>query len=148
MAEDGELDAVAAWRALLMAHSRAVRAIEADLADAGTVPLTWYDVLLELRAESEGMRMQDLAERVVLSRTRVSRVVDELEKAGFVAREPDPHDGRAVLARLTKAGRAALRRTAPHYLDGIERHFTRHLSDTEQRAIVAGLGRVVDNCGS
>ena len=54
---------IAAWRAMLVAHHRAVRAIEADLETAGAIPLTWYDVLLELQAAPEGLRMQDLGER-------------------------------------------------------------------------------------
>lgn len=140
-----ELDPVAAWRALLMAHSCALRAIERDLEEAETIPLTWYDVLLELRAADDGpLRMQDLGERVVLSRTRVSRVVDELERRKLVRREPDPTDGRAILAVITDEGRAELRRTAPHYLAGIEEHFTRHLTTAQQRAIVEGLSRVID----
>jgi hypothetical protein len=72
-------DGVAAWRALLLAQSRAVRAIEADLDATDARQLSWYDVLLELQVEPEGLRMQDLGDRAVLSRTRVSRLVDELE---------------------------------------------------------------------
>lgn len=137
------VDPIAAWRAMLMAHSRALRAIQADLDVAGVVPLTWYDVLLELKTEEAGLRMQDLGERVVLSRTRVSRLVDELERAGLVLRKPDKQDGRAVLALITPQGRQALRAAAPHYLRGIERHFTRHLTEAEQRAITSGLTRVI-----
>lgn len=136
---------VGAWRAVLLAQHRVVRAIEQDLVEAGKVPLTSYDVLLELDvAEGKCLRMQDLGERVVLSRSRVSRLVDELEKQGLVERRPDPDDGRATLACLTSEGRRAFRRAAPVYLAGIERHFTRHLSPTEQAAIACGLQRVVD----
>ena len=75
-AEDAVVDA---WRGLLVAHSRLVPAVEADLRAAGQVPLSWYDVLLELNAAPRRrLRMSDLGERAVLSRTRVSRVVDEL----------------------------------------------------------------------
>lgn len=136
-------DPVAPWRALLVAHSRALRAIEADLQRRGTIPLTWYDVLLELAAAGGRLRMQELGDRVVLSRTRVSRLVDELGREGLVSREPDPDDGRAVLAAITPAGRAALRATAPHYLRGIEEHFTRHLEPGEREAITSGLERVI-----
>lgn len=135
-------DPVAPWRAMLMAHSRTLRSIEADLRAAGTIPLTWYDVLLELHAADGQLRMQDLGERVVLSRTRVSRLVDELETEGLVERHPDPDDGRAVLAAITSTGRNALRAAAPHYLRGIEQHFTRHLSSDERMAITRGLGQV------
>ncbi len=126
-----------------MAHSRALTAIEADLRAAGTIPLTWYDVLLELNAVDDGLRMQELGERVVLSRTRVSRLVDELETEGLVRRVPDPEDGRATYAVITTEGLKALKDTAPLYLAKIEQHFTSHLTATEQRAIATGLAKVV-----
>lgn len=139
------IDPVAAWRAVLLAEDRVVRAIERDLAGAGLIPLTWYDVLLELAAASDGcLRMQQLGARVVLSRTRVSRLVTELEGERLVERRPDPNDGRATLATITPAGKQALRRAAPVYLAGIEDHFTRHLTVAEQQAIVGGLQRVID----
>ncbi len=137
------LDSVAAWRALLVAHSRALSAIEADLRAAGTIPLTWYDVLLELNAVNDGLRMQELGERVVLSRTRVSRLVDELETEGLVRRVPDPEDGRATHAVITAEGVMELKNTAPLYLAKIEEHFTGHLTASEQRAIASGLSKVV-----
>jgi DNA-binding MarR family transcriptional regulator len=136
---------VAAWRAVLLAEDRVVRAIERDLDCAGLIPLTWYDVLLELRAAPSGqLRMQDLGARVVLSRTRVSRLVTEMEVAGLVERQPDAADGRATLATITTAGEEAFRQAAPVYLAGIEQHFGRHLSDHQQRAIAKGLQRVID----
>jgi DNA-binding MarR family transcriptional regulator len=136
-------DDVAAWRALLLAHNRVVRAIEADLAAAGVIPLSWYDVLLELRTAVDGMRMQELGERAVLSRTRISRIVDELETAGLVERRADPDDGRATRAVITAAGERAFRETAPVYLARIEDRFTRHLLGLEQRTIAAALERVI-----
>jgi DNA-binding MarR family transcriptional regulator len=87
--------------------------------------------------------MQQLASRVVLSRTRVSRLVDELVAAGLVERLPDPADGRASLASITRQGRAALRRAAPVYLAGIERYFTRHLSQREKQTLTTALGKVI-----
>ncbi len=137
-------DPIAPWRAMLLAHSRALRAIEADLNRAGAIPLTWYDVLLELRAAGEPLRMQTLGGRVVLSRTRVSRLVQELESRGLVSRAPDPGDRRSTLASITPAGLAALAEAAPTYLAGIEEHFTRHLRAGEKRAITTGLMRVVE----
>ena len=144
MADADASDPVAPWRAVLLAHSRALRAIEADMDDADAIPLNWYDVLLELRGADGRLRMQELGERVVLSRARVSRLVGELEVEGFVRREPDPSDGRATFAVITPAGTSALRTAAPHYLAGIERHFTSHLTSGERRSITEGLMRVVD----
>jgi DNA-binding MarR family transcriptional regulator len=139
-----EPDGVAAWRALLLAHNRAVRAIEADLDATDAVPLGWYDVLLELQAEPGGLRMQDLGDRAVLSRTRVSRLVDELEARGLVERRPDPADKRATLASITPAGRAAFTATAPLYLAKIDEHFSRHLSAREREVVARALTKVVD----
>lgn len=137
---------IAAWRGVLLTQNRVVRAIDEDLAAAGLVPLSWYDVLLELNAApNRCLRMQDLGEQVVLSRSRVSRLVDDLEREGLVARRPDPDDGRAILACITPHGRTALRRAAPTYLRGIERYFTSHLSDTEIRAVAHALQKVVEH---
>ena len=136
---------VAAWRAVLLTQSRVLRAIERDLDAEGAISLGWYDVLLELNAAPQfQLRMQDLAARAVLSRTRVSRIVTELEAAGFVERRPDPSDRRAWLATMTAEGRAALRRTAPLYLDGIDRHFNRLLSSQRRRDLAQILQPVID----
>lgn len=129
---------------MLIAHSRSVRAVEAHMVAAGAIALTWYDVLLELHGSQEPLRMQELGDRVVLSRTRVSRLVQELEVQGLVKRTPHAADGRSTLASITEAGADALRNAAPVYMAGIERHFTSHLSTAQQRAVAAGLTRVAD----
>ena len=134
-----------AWRALLLAHSTAVRAIERDVRRFGRIPLTWYDVLLELKAAgSGGLRMQEVAERVVLSRTRVSRLVDEMAASGLVSKRQDDADKRVTWAAITDEGRAALRETAPVYMRGIEQHFATYLSDEEAAVIAEALLRVAD----
>ncbi|MFE0020985.1 MarR family winged helix-turn-helix transcriptional regulator [Amycolatopsis sp. NPDC059021] len=137
---DHHLDA---WRALLLAHNTAVRAIEQDVQRAGRVPLTWYDVLLELNAAGEdGLRMQEVANRVVLSRTRVSRLVDEMVRAGLVGKRLDPDDKRVSWAVITEEGRQALRETAPVYLSSIRKHFSSYLGDEEARILAEALGKV------
>jgi DNA-binding MarR family transcriptional regulator len=134
----------AAWAALLQVHAMLVPILNRELVHATGLPLAWYDVLLELNAApGRRLRMSDLGARVVLSRTRVSRVVDELVGAGLVERETNPADGRSAFAVLTVAGRRRFRAAAPVYLDGIERHFTRHLTDAEQRSLVLALNRVL-----
>jgi DNA-binding MarR family transcriptional regulator len=137
-------DQVKAWRAVLLAQSRALRAIERDLEEAGTISLQWYDVLLELNAQHGGLRMQDLALRTVVSRTRVSRIVAELEERGLVERTIDPADGRASIATITPAGRQELRRAAPVYLAGIDHHFNRYLTVAQRASVASALQRVVD----
>lgn len=137
-----------AWRALLLAHNSAVRAIESDVQRDGRVPLTWYDVLLELKAAGErGLRMQEVASRVVLSRTRVSRLVDEMVRAGLVTKSADPQDKRVSWAAITEEGARVLRATAPVYLRSIRRHFSTHLSDEDAMVIAEALHKVADQGG-
>ena len=107
-------------------------------------PVIAADVLLELDAAPDRrLRMRELGDRVVLSRSRVSRVVDELAHRGLVHREPDPADRRGAHAVLTDAGRTELRRSAPVYLAGIHEHFARHLTDRQRAAMRAGLHQVL-----
>ena len=136
--------AVDAWRGLLVAHSRLVPAVEADLRAAGQVPLSWYDVLLELNAAPDrGLRMSELGQRAVLSRTRVSRVVDELATAGLAERQPDQADGRSSFAALTPTGREALRRAWPVYRQAIHRQLTARLTPQQCRDLAALLDLVI-----
>ena len=135
---------MAAWAALLRTHAAVLRELERDLERAQGMPLTWYDVLLELNSAPERrLRMQELGERAVVSRSRVSRIVDELARAGLVVREQDPADRRGSWAVLTPAGRERLRAAAPGYLDGIARHFADHLTPEERDTIAAALQRVL-----
>lgn len=139
---------VSAWAALLRTQATVLRVLEREVEGRTGLPLTWYDVLLELSAVADRqLRMQQLSERVVLSRTRVSRLVDDMVAAGFVEKRPDPGDGRATLAAITSQGRAALRRAAPVYLQGIEEHFVRHLDAEQLVAITQGLKQVLDAHG-
>lgn len=134
---------VRAWRAMLLAYDAAMRAIDANLARADSIPLSWYDVLLELRAAPEGrLQMQELSRRVVLSRTRVSRLVDDMAAAGLVDKVRDGADRRVVWATITPAGVTAFRVTAPLYLRGIEEHFAAHLTDEEKAVVATALTKV------
>src|SRR6516164_9700159 len=144
MAEDREYPEVAAWRGMLVAYSRLVPAIERDLRAAGQVSLSWYDVLLELNAAPDRkLRMSELGQRAVLSRTRVSRVVDELVAAGLTERQPDETDGRSSFAVLTAAGQQALRKAWPVYREAIHRHLGAHLTPEQCRELAALLDLAV-----
>lgn len=135
---------IAAWAAFLRTHVTVVRVLEREVAAETGLQLSWYDVLLELDAAADGrLRMRDLASRVVLSRTRVSRVVDEMLRAGLVAKVPDPTDGRATFAEITDTGRRELRRVAPVYLRGIREHFAQHLTGPQLEAVRDGLEAVL-----
>ena len=125
-----ELDdeTLATWRAFLNAHARVTRAIGRDLAAAGLPDLGWYDLLWALyRRPGRGLRVNELADAVVLSPTAMSRFVDRVAAAGYVRREPDPADRRALRVVLTDEGVGLLRRMWPVYSRGIEEHFSAHL---------------------
>ena len=111
------------WRAFLNAHARVTRAISHDLAAAGLPDLSVYDALWALYKRP--LRVNQLADAVVLSPTAMSRFVDRVEQAGYVRREPDRHDRRALQVTITDEGRALLKRMWPIYSRGIEEHFGR-----------------------
>jgi DNA-binding MarR family transcriptional regulator len=132
-------DALATWRAFLTAHAHVTRRISRDLVDAGLPDLGWYDLLWALhRQPGRRLRVNELAREVVLSPTAMSRFVDRVEAGGYVRREPDPADRRALQVVLTDEGRALLRRMWPVYAAGIERHFAAFLgrSGPRTRAIL------------
>jgi DNA-binding MarR family transcriptional regulator len=136
---------LAAWEAFVFAHAAAVGRIERDMAHAGTVSLAWYDVLVALaNAPDRRLRLNDLADRVVLSRSGLSRLLDRIERAGLIAREPTPDDRRGLFAVLTPAGERALRETWPAYAAGIGRHFTSYLNDDEKQVLATALRKVRD----
>jgi DNA-binding MarR family transcriptional regulator len=138
------VDPTAPWAALLRVHAALTPVLDQELQAAHGLPLTWYDVLLELNAAPDrSLTMTRLGQVAVVSRSRVSRVVDELVRAGLVERVPNPDDGRSAYARITAAGRARLRTAAPTYLAGIERHFTSHLTPSEQATVATALERVL-----
>ena len=122
------------WRAFLNAHAHMTRAINRDLAAAGLPDLGWYDLLWALyRHPERRMRVNELAREVVLSPTGMSRFVDRVENAGYVRREPDPDDRRALRVVLTDKGVKALREMWPVYARGIEEHFAPALGGSPDR---------------
>ena len=137
---------LAAWEAFVFAHAAAVGRIERELAKQDVVSLTWYDVLVALvNAPGQRLRLSELADRVVLSRSGLSRLLDRIEKAGLIRREPAPGDRRGAYAVLTEAGVRAQHEAWPHYAAGIARHFSSHLTDEEKRVIAVALRRVRKN---
>jgi DNA-binding MarR family transcriptional regulator len=139
-------DGFLAWRALLRAHAAAVGRIERDLAASEPdLPLTWYDVLVALvGAPARRLRLRELADEVLLSRSGLTRLVDRLEAAGLLRREPDPTDRRGAFAVITEAGYEALRRTWPLYARGIQAHFARYLETDEAAVLARALDRVAE----
>lgn len=135
------------WRAFLNAHSTMLRRISRDLDEAGLPPLTWYDVLAALRDAPEGrLRQVDLAERVLLSHSGLSRLLDRIEAKGLVERVRCPGDRRALNLMLTPEGREMLDRMWPVYARGIADDFLPALgsSSAEVRETLDAIAQSCD----
>jgi DNA-binding MarR family transcriptional regulator len=119
---DGEN--LAAWRAFLRAHSLMLRRLGRDLEEAGLPPLPWYDVLAAL-SEAEGRRLRqvELADRVTISVSGLSRLIDRIERDGLVRRTSCPSDRRSFFVELTDDGAAMLDRMWPVYARGVADDF-------------------------
>jgi DNA-binding MarR family transcriptional regulator len=121
---------LASWRAFLRAHALVNRVLETELVADQQLSLAAYDVLVQLyEAPGHRLRMTELADAVLLSRSGVTRLVDRLEKAGLVSRCPVAGDGRGVAAELTEAGASRLRTASRTHLTGVMRHFVEPLGD-------------------
>jgi DNA-binding MarR family transcriptional regulator len=140
-------DALGAWRAFLSAYGRVTRRINRDLAEAGLPDLGWYDVLWALyEAPDRRLRMRELADRVVISRTGLVRLVDRVEHAGLVRREAVPGDRRGAYVAITDEGAELLRRMWPVYRRGVAEHFAAHLGASSGR-VRRMLERVAESAG-
>ena len=136
---------LAAWRSVLNAHAAVVARVEDALARADLPPLAWYDVLWAVRrAPGKRARMAELAEGLTLSRGGTTKLVDRLEAAGFLRRQPAADDGRGLYAVLTDAGQEMLRKMWPVYARVLRETFAATLSVEEAALISGGLERAKD----
>ncbi len=135
---------LAVWRAFLKAHATVVDRIDHDLAAEQRLSLSSYDVLIELyEAPDRRLRMHELARRVVLSRSGLTRLVDRLEAEGLLIRDRCGTDRRGAYAVITEQGIAALRKAWPVYARGISQYFARWLTQEEAQIFVAALERLL-----
>lgn len=134
---------LAAWRTFLRAHAQLTRVLEAELLAREQLSLAAYDVLVQL-AEAPGrrLRMADLAEALLFSRSGVTRLVDRLERIGLISRCRADDDRRGVLAELTQCGLDRLRAASTTHLQGVAQHFGDRL-DAGQLHALAAICRVL-----
>jgi DNA-binding MarR family transcriptional regulator len=128
-----------AWRGLIRLRESVAREIDERLGRAGLISLADYGVLITLVTEPAlGLRMSELAARRMLTPSGISRVVDRLEEQGLVRRKPDPADGRAAFAALTRRGLKALRRAQVVHHAAVRELFVGRLSadELEQLAVL------------
>jgi DNA-binding MarR family transcriptional regulator len=135
---------LAAWRGLLRVHAALVKALDAELLGEHDLPLSSYEVLITLQASpGRRCRMAELADRVLLSRSGMTRLVDRLEREGLLARDTCSSDGRGCFAVLTEAGEAVVARARPSHLEGVRRRFLRHFDGDELEQMAAFWQRVL-----
>jgi len=133
------------WALFLTTHAVLVERIEERLAQAGLPQLGWYDVLWALeRVDDQRARMSELADKVVLSRSNLTRLVDRLEDAKLVARERSEQDRRGAYAVLTEKGKVMRKQMWPVYQGAIRDLFEKTITDDEAQVMGAVLRRILD----
>lgn len=134
-----------AWPLFVTTHAAVVRRIEEALAAAGLPELAWYDVLWAIeRSTGQRIRMHELADELVFSRSNLTRLVDRIEEAGLVRRERAHDDRRGYYAVMTPAGLTLRRKMWPVYSKAIETWFDGHLTQAENATLRTALRRVLD----
>jgi len=135
-----------AWDSFLRAHATLMRRLDTDLEGETGLPLADFDVLAQL-AEAHGeLRMTELADRALISRSGMSRRVAWLVDEGLLRRDRAGTDGRGVVVALTQAGIARLAETAPVHARGISRLFVAQLDDQELALLERALNKVIVDC--
>jgi DNA-binding MarR family transcriptional regulator len=145
---DGD-EGFAAWLDTFQANTLVTRALERGLKERFGLPLADYEVLARLAEMPEGerIRMQELARRVLLSKSGLSQLFTRLERRGLVQRLGDPENLRVTYAILTEEGREALERARPAFLEEIEERFAGHLNKEEMRTIRQAMRKVIRASG-
>lgn len=132
------------WRLYFESSLALMDVLEAELERDAGLPVRWYDVLVQLEESPDGLRMNELADRILYSKSGFTRVIDRMDEAGLVRRERPENDRRSILVVITDEGRDMLERARRFHRHGIEQHFSRHLTDADVKA----LARVFEKVGA
>ena len=135
-----------AWRALLQAHATLMRRLGTDLEKETGLALADFDVLAQLALAGGELRMTELANRALISRSGMTRRVARLVEEGLVRRGSSDTDARGVVVALTDAGVARLAETAPAHARGISELFVARLDDQELAVLESALDKVTVDC--
>lgn len=139
---------LAAWRVFLECAFALIDILDAELQAEGGMSLRWYDVLVHLEDAEEGRRMTDVANRILASKSGLTRVIDRMEEAGFVRRERPADDRRAINVFITPAGREAMLAARQVHRRGIQEHYVQHLSPSDLSALADRLEQIRDHVRS
>ena len=138
-----------AWLNVVQTNRVVSDALEEAVESAAGLSLAEYELLVRISNVEDGrLRMVDLADLLLVSKSGVTKLVDRVEQAGLVARESSEEDRRLTFARLTRDGRRALNRAAPAFDAAHERVFSRHLADRDVRCLRGALRKVLEGNGA
>ena len=130
------------WRLFFESALALQNVLDTELEHQTGITLRWYDVLVHLEESPPGIPMSELAARILHSKSGFTRVVDRMEQAGLVRRVRPENDRRTVLVVLTDKGTETMERARRYHRDGIERHFSQHLTDNETKTLTGALEKV------
>ena len=136
---------LAEWRVFLETSYALFDILDAEMQAERGITLSWYDALVNLEEADGGLRMNELASRILFSKSGLTRVIDRMEEAGLVRRERPPDDRRVVNVLITPGGREALQAARTVHRRGIQEHFLQHLGHRELTALARSLERVRDH---
>ena len=131
-----------AWRLYVESALALLDVLDTELEQAAGITQRWYDVLVHLEEAPAGIPMNELAERILYSKSGFTRVVDRMEDAELVRRTRPENDRRTILIVLTDNGTQALERARRHHRDGIQRHFSQHLTNADIKCLTRALEKV------
>jgi DNA-binding MarR family transcriptional regulator len=135
-------ESLRAWRLFFESALALNDVLDTELERDAGIPVRWYDVLVQLEEAPEGIPMHALADRILYSKSGFTRVIDRMEEAGLVRRVRPQRDRRSILVVLSEDGIEVMQRARLYHRDGIERHFSRHLSEQDVKALTRALEKV------
>jgi DNA-binding MarR family transcriptional regulator len=130
------------WRLFFESGLALLDVLDSELQDAVGIPQRWYDVLVHLEESPDGVQMTELADRILYSKSGFTRVIDRMEEVALVQRVRPSSDRRSILVLLTDNGRSTMERARRYHRDGIQRHFSQHLTDTDVKALTRALEKI------
>ena len=131
-----------AWRLYLESSLALIDVLDAELQRDAGISQRWYDVLIHTSETANGLRMNELADRILYSKSGLTRVIDRMEDAGFVRRIRREDDRRSILVVLTDDGRAKLEQARRHHRHHLEQHFSRLLADIDIEALTRAFEKI------
>jgi DNA-binding MarR family transcriptional regulator len=133
------------WRHYIESAWAVLDVLEVEMREAVGIPLNWYDVLVQIEDVPEGLGMTAVAERILASKSGLTRVIDRMEEAGLVRRAAMPGDRRGVQVAITEEGVELLSRARPAHHASIRRHFLDHIDEKDLAVLTRALGSVCDH---